>query len=121
MSTIATSLKAATFTGILFAGMATAAFAHDTRIVDRVQSRQAYVIEDGRRDGSITRREYRQLKNEQAYIADLERRARADGRVTHREFREIRNAQHQARLHIARERSDGQVNIWRRWKARHGL
>jgi hypothetical protein len=121
MSTIRTVLTTATLAGILGATLATGAVAHDTRRIDRIQDRQLLAIEEGRRDGSITRREYRELKAEQAYIADLERHARADGRLTSREVRAIRAAQRDARVHISRERTDGQVNLWRRWKSRHGF
>ncbi len=112
---------AAALATLMLANAGSAALAHDTRPIDRVQARQAQAIAEGRRDGSITRREYRELVRQQAYIADLKRQAKADGRVTGREVRAIRAAQRDARTHIAHERSDRQVNIWRRWKTRYGL
>lgn len=106
---------------ILAAGTATSTLAHDTSGIDWTQRRQHDLIEQGRRDGSITRREYRDLLSEQARIAEMERRAKADGRVTGREVHAIRDAQHSARTHIVEEGSDRQMNFWRRWKSRHGL
>ena len=108
---------AATLFGLIAAG---SAFAHDPRPIDRTQDWQLQQIEQGRRNGSITRREYSALIAEQARIAEMERRALADGRLTGREVRTIREAQRDAQNHIYTESQDREVNVWRRWKARHG-
>jgi hypothetical protein len=98
---------------------ATTAAAHDVRPIGRAQAEQLSAIEQGHENGQLTRREYRDLVAEQARIADLRRQAERDGRLTGREVRSIRHAQHDAAHRIAAERHDRQVNIWRRWKARH--
>jgi hypothetical protein len=85
------------------------------RAIDDVQAREARQIEDGRYNGNLTRREYRQLQGEQARIADLERQAKSDGYVSKREFRAIRDAQADASDHIKSESTDGQKSFWRRW------
>lgn len=94
------------------------ALAADTRPIDRTQANQLSAIQNGRANGSLTRREYEWLVGEQARIADMERSALSDGHVSKREFRAIREAQHDADRHIATERSDRQVNIWRRIRSR---
>lgn len=85
------------------------------KAIDSEQSREKSTIEQGRYSGELTRREYRQLVNEQQRIADIEKKAQADGYVSRREFREIREAQAEASQHIKQETSDGQVSFWRRW------
>jgi len=86
--------------------------------IDQRQNWQRHRIEDARRSGELTRREYRGLLSEQAHIADLERRAKSDGYVTYRERRIITQAQNQAGRHIYEESHDGQSNWFRRWKSR---
>ena len=61
--------------------------------IDQRQARDAQRIEEGRRSGQLTAREYTQLKAEQARIAAIERAAKADGVVTRHEARTIANAQ----------------------------
>ena len=79
--------------------------------VDNRQHNQADRIENGRRDGSLTTQEYWHLKQEQARIAEMERRAKADGHVSREERRRLEQAQDAASRHIYQERHDGQ----RRW------
>ncbi|MEZ5815726.1 MAG: hypothetical protein R3D44_01415 [Hyphomicrobiaceae bacterium] len=116
-----TLFKSAIVATLIATGFATSALAHDTQRIERTQAHQRATIEQGRWDGSLTKREQRALIAEQEYIDALRRHAKADGRVTGREVRAIREAQHRARLHIAAERHDSQVNFWRRWKSRRGL
>ncbi|MEZ5856870.1 MAG: hypothetical protein R3D67_19810 [Hyphomicrobiaceae bacterium] len=98
---------------------ATAALAHSTAPIDRTQAWQMRQIQDGRDNGSLTRREYAALMAEQARIAEMERRALRNG-VTGHEFRIIRRAQRDAANHILNETTNNRVNIWRRWKTRYG-
>ncbi|MGE0701570.1 MAG: hypothetical protein AB7O57_20915 [Hyphomicrobiaceae bacterium] len=114
-------LKATTLGLLVAVSFAAGASAHDSGGLSRTQARQLDAIEQGRRDGSITRREYRDLVSEQARIADMERRARANGHVSGREVRTIREAQRDAAVHISEDSTNGRTNLWRRWKARHGL
>jgi len=97
----------------LIATTATAS-AHSTKWIDRVQDAQAQRIEQGRYSGELTRREYWRLKSEQAKIAELEAAAKRDGVVTSREYRAIRDAQQEASRHIYQETHDGQVSWFRR-------
>lgn len=92
-----------------------ASFAHDTRPIDRTQAKQLQEIEKGRYNGQLTRKEYRDLQAEQAYIQRLENSAKADGVVTKREFKALREAQKGAEKHIYAEEHDNQRALWRRW------
>ncbi len=83
---------------------------------DRQQARE---IEQGRFNGELTRREYRELNAEAARIQELERRAKADGYVSRREFKEIREAQTAHEQHIQSETHDGQKSWWRRYLYLH--
>jgi hypothetical protein len=103
----------------LLTAMSFGALAHDTAPIDRAQAWQMQQIQEGRRNGSLTRREYEALMAEQARIADMERRAQVGG-VTGREYRELRQAQKEAAANIAAEATDRQVNIWRRWRSQRG-
>lgn len=85
------------------------------KAIDTEQWKEKSTIEQGRYNGELTRREYRQLLSEQQRIADLEKKAQSDGYVSRREFREIREAQGDASKHINQEAKDGQVSFWRRW------
>lgn len=96
------------------------AFAHDTTPINRTQSSQIERIEQARRSGELTRREYRELMAEQGRIARLTENAERDGNVTGREYQAIREAQRDAGGHIDSESHDGQKSWWRRWKWSHG-
>ena len=85
--------------------------------IDRRQAEQAREIERGHRNGSLTDREYRDLKAEQTRVAELERRAKADGVVTRDERRQIRSAQDAAGRHIIEEETNNERAGGRR---RHG-
>ena len=85
--------------------------------IDRRQAEQAREIERGHRKGSLTDREYRDLKAEQTRVAELERRAKAVGVVTREERRQIRSAQDVAGRHIIEEETDNERTGGRR---RHG-
>lgn len=113
--------KAITLGTIVLIGTVTNTLAHDTRRIERIQDHQRHAIEQGRWNGSITKREQRALLAEQEHIDTLRRRAKADGRVTKREVREIYHAQRDARVRIHDRRSNRQVNLWRRWKTHRGL
>lgn len=78
---------------------------------DRSDYNQERRIQNGLRDGSLTRREAVRLEAEQQRIHRLEAEARRDGYVSPREAAEIRRAKEAASWHIWRERHDGE----RRW------
>lgn len=96
-----------------------AAHAHDTTPIEREMARQYELIKMYRRNGDLTRVEYRRLLREQGYVDDLLRQARSDGHVNGREFRRICNVQDDARDHIQREANDWQYSRFRRWLARY--
>jgi Skp family chaperone for outer membrane proteins len=87
--------------------------------IDANQAVQAQRIEQERLKGELTRREYRDLKGEQARIAELERKAQADGNVSKKEYNEIHEAQLKAYKHIKDESTDKQGSPVRRWLYRH--
>ncbi len=91
------------------------ASAHSTKEIDRAQSAQFEKIDQARTRGELTKREYRDLLDEQNRIAELERQAKADGRVTKREVRALRESQLEARQNIAEESSDRQKSWLRRF------
>lgn len=111
-----------TLTRSLIAGLAIMA-ASSTIVsadeIDRRQNMQERRIQQGVRDGSVTRSEYIRLEQEQARIRELERRAKADGRVDRYEAAQIGRAQQEASRHIYQEKHDreGRSSGWgfRRW------
>ncbi len=74
--------------------------------IDHRQATQDAMIERGRRNGSITAAEARQLRAEQDRIAELERRAKSDGVVTREERQMLRTTQRDADRHIWQESHD---------------
>lgn len=98
------------FTRTLLAGIAAltvstvGASAYDS--IDRAQSNQQARIQQGLRDGSLTRHEAARLQAEQARIADFERRAKADGHIDRREGAILGRALNESSRHIYQERHD---------------
>lgn len=119
MTTISNIMRSALIVFGVAGATAIPAFAHDTTPINRTQSQQIERIEQARRSGELTRREYRELMTEQGRIARMTENAERDGNVTAREYRAIRGAQHDAGHHIYNESHDGQVSWWRRWKWSH--
>lgn len=70
------------------------------------QFNQKVQIHKGVQRGTLTRAEARQLKMQQAQIAQLKRRAMADGFVTARERMMIRRAEQQASFAIRSQKRD---------------
>lgn len=96
-----------------------AATAHDTTPIEREMSRQFNLIKQYRRNGDLTRVEYRRLMREQGYVGNLLRQARSDGHVDRHEFRRICNVQEAAIDNIRDEASDWQYSRFRRWLTRN--
>ena len=97
---------------------AVAASAHDrndTSDIDARRASEARRIEEGRRSGQLSGREYRFLKVEQARIADDERRAKADGYVSPEERRRLNRELDQASSDIHRLKHNNETAFWRRW------
>ena len=112
-------MKRITLALAVLAASPLAAKAHDTAPIEREMTRQYNLIKQYRRDGELTRVEYRRLLREQGYIDDLLRQARSDGHVNGREFRRICNVQERASENIYREATDWQYSRFRRWLARY--
>ena len=91
------------------------AYGTSTRDIDGIQANQAARIQQGQRNGSLTRSEAADLKAEQRRIELLESRAKADGHVSRSEHDQIRAAQQRASQHITRESTDNERRGWRRW------
>lgn len=113
-------MKRAALALVLIAAGAGAANAYGTsnRGIDASQANQEARINQGLRDGSLTRREAAGLEAEQRRIQQMESRAKADGRVDRYEAAQIRRAQGEASRHIYQERHDGEKRGWggfRRW------
>jgi len=86
--------------------------------IERREAAQERRIEQGIRNGSLTREEARRLNAQQSRIDQMERNARRDGFVSPREAAEIRRAQASAGRSIYRETHDGEGrgrHYWRRW------
>jgi len=66
------------------------------------QAHQQQRIEQGVRNGNITRPELKQLKKEQRHIAKFKRRAQSDHRITRHEARRINRLQDRAGNNIYR-------------------
>ena len=87
---------------VLLAG-STAALAHSN---EARQVEQANAIEDGRRDGSVTWREGRELRKDQREIAAVKAAFEADGRLTREEKHVLFKMQDAADAHIESEAND---------------
>jgi uncharacterized membrane protein YebE (DUF533 family) len=111
-------MKRFLITATALALTASSAFAYGQSTIDANEAAQARRIEQARQSGDLTRKEYRDLKAEQARIEAMEARAKADGHVSKREYNQIHNAQINAAQHIRSESTDGQVSIWRKWFSR---
>ena len=83
--------------------------------IDANQASQARRIEEGRRSGQLSGREYHALKAEQARIADHERRAKADGYVSPQERAQLSREQDAASSHIRQLKHNNEVSGQRRW------
>lgn len=93
-------------------GYGHAAYSHSrsfSQQIDARQERQMERIQHGARSGQLTRREFRELMQEQQTIRAMERRFRADGRIDAREFRRLDHALDVADRNIRVELRDRQA------------
>lgn len=111
VSVTKTMLVAAT--GLMLASGAALAGREDTIEANREVLRQR--IEQGRYNGQLTRREFRDLNAEQAKIEADIARAKADGHISRNEYQKIHDEQIGAYRHVKSESTDRQVSFWRRW------
>jgi hypothetical protein len=110
---------AITVIGVSLVATAGGANAYGKKTLDANAALEETAIEQGRYNGNLTRREYRDLKAEQETIKALERRALADGHLSKREYYNIREAQANAKHHIIEETNDNQKSWFRRWLYNH--
>jgi hypothetical protein len=89
---------------------------NDTSDIDGRRASEMRRIENGRRSGQLTWREYRFLRYQQARIAVDERRAKADGNVSHYERRRLNQELNQASRDIYQLKHNDRVAWWRRWR-----
>jgi uncharacterized membrane protein YebE (DUF533 family) len=89
---------------------------NDTSNIDGRRASEMRRIENGRRSGQLTWREYRFLRYEQARIAADEHRAKADGYVSHYERRRLNQELDQASRDIYQLKHNDRVAWWRRWR-----
>lgn len=82
-----------------------------TPVITHRQVQQHHRIQQGVRNGSLTRTEARHLRYRESKIRHDKRMARRDGVVTPYERRHIRKEQQRASYAIYRQKHDGQ----RRW------
>lgn len=90
-------------------------FAHNDRNhqysqqINARQDQQMKRIQTGKRSGSLTRMEFRELMHEQHNIRAMERHFRADGVIDAREFQRLNRAFDIASRNIREERHDRQM------------
>lgn len=113
------SILTATVLGATLIATASGANAYGQKTIDANLAKEAAAIEQGRYNGELTKREYRDLKAEQESIKAMERRALADGHISKREYKTIHEAQANARQHVREENNDGQKSWYRRWLYNH--
>ena len=80
----------------------------DTYRADQRQSDQMDRIEQGVREGRLTKREAEELLTQQRHIEDYEKHIKDDGRVTWRERAQLERKQDKANRRIAEENADSQ-------------
>jgi hypothetical protein len=80
----------------------------DTYRADRRESQQMDRIEQGVREGDLTKREAGELLTQQRHIQNYEEHIKEDGKVTLRERLQLEQKQDKANRRIAEERGDAQ-------------
>lgn len=91
---------------VIVSGLGMPAFAQPDRSVDGRIAHMERLIERGARDGSLNRREARDLRGELNHIRDKEARMRRDGRLDHRERERLQNDLDRLERRVWREARD---------------
>ena len=99
---LATALWFSLFMSSVWAG------SDDTYRADQRQSDQLDRIEQGVREGRLTKREAEELLTQQRHIENYEKHIKEDGRVTWRERAQLERKQDKANRRIAEEHADSQ-------------
>ncbi|MFM2125704.1 MAG: hypothetical protein RL328_2155 [Acidobacteriota bacterium] len=92
---------------LMAAAMAVSAFGQNGPLKQREKNQKAR-IKEGVKDGSITRREAKELKQDQKEIRQDVKDARADGVVTGKEAAKITREQNKASRDIYKQKNDKQ-------------
>ena len=95
-----------------------AGFFDDTTAIDARRAQEQRRIEDGRRSGQLSTREYNYLKAEQRQIARDERAAKADGYVSPAERARLNAELNQASADIYRLKHNDETAYNRPWYPR---
>lgn len=82
--------------------------------INQRQQNQSARIRAGKRDGSLTRHEVKQLRKQQRRIKRLERHFRSDGRFTKVERRQIQKRLDRASRNIRAQRHDSERRRYQR-------
>ena len=80
----------------------------DTYRADRRESQQIDRIEQGVRQGDLTKREAEELLTQQRHVKNYEEQIKEDGKVTLRERMQLEQKQDKANRRIAEEKNDAQ-------------
>ncbi len=113
MTALVTKSMLVAATGLMLASGAALAGREDTIEANRDVLRER--IEQGRYNGQLTRREYRELNAEQAKIEADIARAKSDGNISRGEYKKIHDEQIAAYRHVKGDNTNTKVSFWRRW------
>ncbi|RYD58787.1 MAG: hypothetical protein EOP56_04155 [Sphingobacteriales bacterium] len=98
----------ASLVGALFISAVAEAQPHSRRNINRAQQDQRHRIQHGVRNGSLTKREAMQLRNDQSRIRHYKQMAMADGRMSRKERMFIRKQQKHMGRNIYAQKHDRQ-------------
>ncbi len=73
-------------------------------VINQRQENQDKRIDQGVKNGELTKKEARKLEREQTHIEKMENKAEADGKITKGEMRRIEKAQNKASADIHRKK-----------------
>lgn len=88
----------------------------NAREIDAMRAREMHRIEEGRRSGQLSWREYQVLKAEQARISADERFAKIDDCVSPTEFHRIELELARASQHIRQLKTNDEIASRRHWR-----
>ena len=102
-------MKKIFFSLVLVAGMSAYTFAQTaTPVIKEHQKNQQDRIQEGVKNGSLTRKEAARLRDRRQETHEEIKEAKADGVVTHEERADIKQDQKQTSRAIYRQKHDGQ-------------
>jgi len=105
-------MKITIFGGVLAAALAVTSIANAqtrTPVINHRHMNQEHRINQGVRDGELTRNEARSLRRREHKLEMDKRMAKADGRVTPAERRHLRHEENRLNRDIYRDKHNGRV------------